>query len=51
MRAERKQNDELLPKANPAEGHVKVVKNQILDLNDKIDYLVFIMMRDQMLSQ
>ena len=47
----RKNNDELLPEPDVASQDLKVVKDQILDLNDKFDYLMYLMIKGEKLSK
>lgn len=43
MKEEREHNKDLLP--NDEQGdHIEIIKDQILDLNDKFDYLVKLML-------
>eukprot|EP00349_Pseudokeronopsis_sp_Brazil_P001786 CAMPEP_0202956460 /NCGR_PEP_ID=MMETSP1396-20130829/962_1 /ASSEMBLY_ACC=CAM_ASM_000872 /TAXON_ID= /ORGANISM="Pseudokeronopsis sp., Strain Brazil" /LENGTH=233 /DNA_ID=CAMNT_0049673483 /DNA_START=955 /DNA_END=1656 /DNA_ORIENTATION=+ len=51
LHQEKKHNDEMVPKENPAEKAAKIVKNQILDLNDKLDYMIMLMLKDQLLNE
>ena len=45
MKEERAQNEELLPV--DVEGHnIEIVKEQIIDLNDKFDFLVKLMLKN-----
>ena len=49
MKEERAQNEELLPV--DVEGHnIEIVKEQIIDLNDKFDFLVKLMLKNQTLA-
>jgi hypothetical protein len=43
MKSERAQNKDLMPRDEQGE-HVEIIKEQILDLNDKFDYLVKLML-------
>lgn len=40
-------NENLLPEKDQKAIDIEVVKEQILDLNDKFDYLLFVMMKDK----
>ena len=44
---ERKMNENLLPERDQKAIDLEVVKEQILDLNDKFDYLLSIMMKER----
>lgn len=49
MKEEREHNKDLLP--NDEQGdHIEIIKDQILDLNDKFDYLVKLMLQGQALN-
>jgi hypothetical protein len=43
-------NENLLPEKDQKAIDIEVVKEQILDLNDKFDYLLFVMMKDKRLQ-
>lgn len=46
MKAERKNNiEEILPEDEDG-SNVEIIKDQMLDINDKFDYLVSLMMRN-----
>ena len=47
---ERKANEGLLPEKDQKAIDLEVVKEQILDLNDKFDYLLYVMMKDRRLE-
>jgi hypothetical protein len=51
LRIERQQNDDMVPKENPMEKDLDIVKSQILDLNDKFDYLIYLMIKNNKLSK
>jgi hypothetical protein len=46
MKNERAQNQELLPNDEQGES-IDVIKEQVLDLNDKFDYLVKLMIENE----
>jgi hypothetical protein len=48
--AERKMNEGMLPEKDQKAIDLEVVKEQILDLNDKFDYLLYVMMKDRRLQ-
>lgn len=43
---ERTNNENLVPPPNQTEIDVEIVKEQILNLNDKFDYLLYVMMKN-----
>ena len=51
FRKERKQNEDIIPSINQVEKDVELVKQQILDLNDKFDYIIFMMIKNQKLQK
>jgi len=51
LREERKHNEGVVPEENVVERDLGVVKNQILDLNDKFDYLVLLMLKGRKLAK
>lgn len=44
MRYERKSNEEMLPEDVKGK-HIDIIKEQVLDLNDKFDFLVSLMIK------
>lgn len=47
---ERINNESLVPPPNQTDIDVEIVKEQILNLNDKFDYLLYVMMKNQKLG-
>jgi hypothetical protein len=47
---ERMENEDLVPPPDQTEVDVEVIKDQILTLNDKFDYLLYVMMKNQKLG-
>jgi hypothetical protein len=43
-------NEGLLPEKDQKALDLEVVKEQILDLNDKFDYLLFVLLKDKKLE-
>ena len=50
FQAERKMNEELMPDKDQKAIDIEIVKEQILDLNDKFDYLMYVLMKDRRLE-
>lgn len=46
MRVERLDNEELIPEDVKGK-HIEIVKEQIIDLNDKFDYLITLMLKSK----
>ena len=44
-------NEGLLPEVDQKAIDLEVVKEQILDLNDKFDYLLFVLMKERRIEQ
>lgn len=51
MRVERNQNNDILPPESSTEKDLQVVKEQILDLNDKFDYLLYLLVKDRKIGK
>jgi hypothetical protein len=49
-RAERKQNEDLVPPPDSQHQELEIVKEQVIDLNDKFDYLVSLMIKNQKIA-
>ncbi len=49
LKAERKSNQQLLPD-DPTGNNLDVIREQILDLNDKFDYLVSLFLKSKNIS-
>ncbi len=49
MKAERLENEDLIPKDVHGE-QIEIVKEQIIDLNDKFDFLISLMIKSQKLG-
>lgn len=49
MKDERKNNSEILP-VDTQGNNIEVIKEQILDLNDKFDFLVTLMLKGNKMS-
>ena len=50
FKVERVENEELVPLPDKKEIDLEIVKDQILDLNDKFDYLIFVMMKNKKMA-
>lgn len=49
MKAERLDNEDLIPE-DVHGNHIEIVKEQIIDLNDKFDFLISLMIKNQKLD-
>jgi hypothetical protein len=48
---ERLDNEDLVPPPDQKEIDIEIVKEQILDLNDKFDYLILLMMKNKKMAK
>ena len=49
-KAEKKENDDLVPGESQDVVDVEIIKEQIIDLNDKFDYLITLLLQDQQIA-
>ena len=50
FKEERIQNEEVVPEQDPIQNSVSLIKSQVLDLNDKFDYLTALFLSGKKLN-